>query len=114
MRQNLTDAVERIILQVFHGRRHELDEALDAARDDLAERISLTDEGILDDVVDGIRWGAVTGRARGTSKTIIRVISPDGSRLTYELHAEADGATVQAVIETINRRLQRVQGGDAE
>lgn len=101
----MLDAVRRILAQAWHGRRHQTDEALDSVRDQLAEVVSEDAEGMLDDVIDGIRWGVVAGRARGTSKTMIRVVTPDGMRLTYELHATADEGIVRAVLDAINGGL---------
>lgn len=113
---NLAAAIERIMLQSWHGRTAEFEDALNEARDVLSEHISEEQEPMLQAIIDGIAWGEARGRAVGTWTTIIRILTPDGASLTFQCHDEPSRAYVQHVTHAVKQAMTagRISGGKRE
>lgn len=107
---NLAAAIKRILMQSWHGRTAEFEDALNEAADSLSQRISEDQEPLLEAIIDGIRWGEAAGRARGTWTTIVRVLTPDGMALTWQSHDEPSAEYVEHVVASVRRALVRGEG----
>lgn len=83
----------------------DIEAAFDAALDDLitGER---SDDLFIESVLDGLRWGFRAGAAANLGgSTILRLMYPDGSRVTCEWIREAGQKQARHVIETVRAAL---------
>ena len=103
---DLPSAIARIRSVALGSSRDELDARLDEACDLLAREDGAPD-AMLEALLDGVRWGAVAGRASSAPAAILRILRPADLSLSLEwrrpIEADEDLSEVLATVESALR-----------